>query len=261
MTEVVIVDSGGANLASIRFAFERLGVRAHATVDGATIASAERVVLPGVGAAAHAMERLRDAGLTAVLRTLTQPVLGICLGMQLLFQRSEECDGHSRQRDQRSEKGDPSPGRVEVAEVVHWFDRSSQENKKYPSQVARSAASRQALPQAAQGDAPSGTQCLGLLPATVRRLIPARDRPIPHMSWNTLQKLSPDPLLEDVNDSDYAYFAHSYAAPVTEHTLAVTDYGGAITAVVRRANVWGTQFHPERSSTTGERILQNFLRL
>jgi glutamine amidotransferase len=81
------------------------------------------------------------------------------------------------------------------------------------------------------------------------------------MSWNTLQKLSPDPLLEDVNDSDYAYFAHSYAAPVTEHTLAVTDYGGAITAVVRRANFWGTQFHPERSSTTGERILQNFLRL
>jgi glutamine amidotransferase len=261
MTEVVIVDSGGANLASLLFALERIGARAQVTADGSTIASAERVILPGVGAAAHAMDRLRSAGLTTVLRTLTQPVLGICLGMQLLFQRSEECDEHSRQRDQRSEKGDPSPGRVEVAEEVHWFDRSSQENKKYPSPVVRSAASRQEPRRAAQGEAPSGAQCLGVLPATVRRLIPTRDRPIPHMGWNTLQKLSRDPLLEDVNESHYAYFAHSYAVPVTEHTLAVTDYGGAITAVVRRANFWGTQFHPERSSTTGERILQNFLRL
>jgi glutamine amidotransferase len=88
--EAVIVDSGGANLASLCYAFERLGARASVTTDGSTIASAERVVLPGVGAARQAMERLRAAGLTNVLRTLTQPVLGICLGMQLLFRESEE---------------------------------------------------------------------------------------------------------------------------------------------------------------------------
>jgi glutamine amidotransferase len=81
------------------------------------------------------------------------------------------------------------------------------------------------------------------------------------MGWNTLQRLSADPLLEGVNEADYAYFLHSYAIPVTEHTLAATDYGGAISAVVRRGNFWGTQFHPERSGTTGERILENFLKL
>jgi glutamine amidotransferase len=90
VNDVVIVDSGGANLASLQYAFERLGASCAVTADGATIASAERVVLPGVGAAGHAMERLRAAGLTTVLRTLTQPVLGICLGMQLLYRQSEE---------------------------------------------------------------------------------------------------------------------------------------------------------------------------
>jgi glutamine amidotransferase len=88
--EVVIVDSGGANLASLRFAFARLKSRAHVSSDGAIIASAERVVLPGVGTAGHAMARLQRSGLKTVLRTLTQPVLGVCLGMQLLFERSEE---------------------------------------------------------------------------------------------------------------------------------------------------------------------------
>ena len=89
-TEVVIADTGGANVASLRFAFERLGALTQVTADGAAIASAARVVLPGVGAAGHAMERLRAAGLVNVLKTLTQPVLGICLGMQLLFQQSAE---------------------------------------------------------------------------------------------------------------------------------------------------------------------------
>lgn len=88
--EAVIVDSGGANLASLRYALERLGAHTEVSAEGATIASAERVVLPGVGAAGHAMRRLRAAGLITVLRTLTQPVLGVCLGMQLLFERSEE---------------------------------------------------------------------------------------------------------------------------------------------------------------------------
>jgi imidazole glycerol-phosphate synthase subunit HisH len=90
VTEVVIVDSGGANLASLRFALERLGARAHVSTAAGAIASAERVLLPGVGAAAAAMRRLEGLGLVPVLRALTQPVLGVCLGMQLLFERSEE---------------------------------------------------------------------------------------------------------------------------------------------------------------------------
>lgn len=195
--EVVIVDSGGANLASLRYALERLGARTQVSADARTIAGAARVVLPGVGAAAHAMQRLNAAGLTSMLRALTQPVLGVCLGMQLLFELSEE----------------------------------------------------------------GLTECLGLLPYAVRRLQSAPRCPVPHMGWNELQRLRPDPLLEGVADGDYAYFAHSYAAPVTQHTLASAQYGAAVSAVVRRENFWGTQFHPERSAGTGARVLENFLRL
>jgi glutamine amidotransferase len=196
MRETVIVDSG-ANLASLQYALERLGARAEVSADGATIASAERVVLPGVGAAGEAMARLRAAGLTNVLRTLTQPVLGICLGMQLLFRSSEE----------------------------------------------------------------GATSCLGILPDTVRRLRTAPGRPVPHMGWNQLKGRREDPLLEGIAANDYLYFVHTYAAPVSEHTLASTDYGGPLSAVVRRGNFWGTQFHPERSGRTGARLLGNFLRL
>jgi glutamine amidotransferase len=197
------VDSGGANLASLQFAFERLGARTEVTADGSTIASADRVVLPGVGAAKDAMERLRAAGLISVLRTLTQPVLGICLGMQLFFRESEE---------------GPTP-------------------------------------------------CLGVLPDTVRRLRAAPGRPVPHMGWNQLdlphdpmEARRCDPLLDGIGVNEYAYFVHSYAAGVSEFTLATTSYGGRLSAIIRRKNFWGTQFHPERSGRTGARLLENFLR-
>ncbi|MEC8673157.1 MAG: imidazole glycerol phosphate synthase subunit HisH, partial [Pseudomonadota bacterium] len=89
---IAIIDSGGANIASVRFALERLGVDGQLTADPAVIAAAERVILPGVGAAPAAMAQLDRAGLVGCIRGLTRPVLGICLGMQLLFERSEEGD-------------------------------------------------------------------------------------------------------------------------------------------------------------------------
>ena len=92
MSKVAIIDSGGANIASLLFAFERLGTEAELTTDAETIRDAPRVLLPGVGAARDAMQRLRDAGLIDVIRNLKQPVLGICLGMQLLCEASEEED-------------------------------------------------------------------------------------------------------------------------------------------------------------------------
>jgi glutamine amidotransferase len=195
--DAVIIDSGGANLASLQFAFERLGARAHVSSDARTITSASRVILPGVGAAGDAMQRLRNAGLAALLPSLRQPVLGICLGMQLLFQRSEE----------------------------------------------------------------GSTDCLGILPETVRRLQPARGLPVPHMGWNQLNPLRDDPLLEGIAPNDYVYFVHSYAAPVSAITLATADYGIPVSAIVRKGNFWGAQFHPERSAGTGARVLANFLRL
>jgi glutamine amidotransferase len=143
------------------------------------------------------MQRLRDSGVAALLPSLKQPVLGICLGMQLLFQHSEE----------------------------------------------------------------GATDCLGVIPETVRRLRPAPGLPVPHMGWNQLGALRDDPLLAGIEAGEHVYFVHGYAATVSPFTLATTDYGTAVSAVVRRGNFWGTQFHPERSARTGARILGNFLGL
>ena len=193
--DVVLVEAGGTNIGSLRYALARLGVEAQLTADAGRIRAASHVILPGVGAAGPGMRRLREAGLVDVLRSLTQPVLGVCLGMQLLFERSEEGD----------------------------------------------------------------TECLGLLPGTVHHL-PERDGlRVPHMGWNRLQVLVRDPLLAGLDDPAYAYFVHSYAVPVGAYTLACADHGGAFSAVVRRGNVCGMQFHPERSATVGARLLQNFL--
>lgn len=197
MPDAVIIDSGGANLASLLFALRRLDAQAEVTADSAAIRSAPRVILPGVGSAGDAMQRLARAGLTTLLPSLTQPVLGICLGMQLLFERSEE----------------------------------------------------------------GPTACLGVLPDTVRKLQPTADRAVPHMGWNQLQPRTTDPLLAGIEPGDYVYFVHSYAVPVGAATVATADYGGPLSAVVRRGNFWGTQFHPERSAAIGARILANFLRL
>ena len=196
--DVAIIDSGGANLASLQFALERLGARAEVTRSPDVIKAAPRVLLPGVGSAGDAMQRLTEAGLTTLIPTLTQPVLGICLGMQLLFSASEE--------------------------------------------------------------GPAG--CLGILPDTVRLLKAAPERPVPHMGWNRIHlRTASDPLLTGISEGDYFYFVHSYAAPVSDCTLASASYGVDVTAVVRRHNFWGTQFHPERSTRVGARILSNFLKL
>lgn len=195
--EAVIVDSGGANLASLQYALERLDARTYVTSDPAVIRNAPRVILPGVGAAADAMRRLVSSGVAEVLPRLKQPVLGICLGMQLLFRASEE----------------------------------------------------------------GSSTCLGILPETVHRLVPSPGLPVPHMGWNQLVPLRDDPLLEGIQRNDHAYFVHSYVAPVSEVTLAATEYGTPLSAVIRQANFWGTQFHPERSAATGARLLANFLRL
>jgi glutamine amidotransferase len=197
VTGIAIVDSGGANLASLQYALQRLGAESIVSDDPARIASAQRVLLPGVGAAGDAMQRLRARGLDELIPTLKVPLLGICLGMQLLFEHSGEDD----------------------------------------------------------------TPCLGVLQGSIARLQPSVDRPIPHMGWNTLQAIGEDALLRDVGREDHVYFVHSYAAPVSQTTLASVHYGEAFAAVVRRDNFRGVQFHPERSGKVGARLLRNFLTL
>lgn len=193
--DVVLIDSGGANIGSVQYALERLGVHAQLAADAETIAKADRVILPGVGAAGAGMARLRELGLVDVVRGLPQPLLGICLGMQLLFDASEEDE----------------------------------------------------------------TRCLGLIPGCVRKLAGDEGMRVPHMGWNTLQPLREDPLLGGMRPGEQAYFVHSYAAPVSEDTLATTTHGEAFAAVVRRGNCWGAQFHPERSAAVGAKLLENFL--
>jgi len=194
---VTLVSYGAGNVASVQFALERLGANVRLTTAPAEVAAADRLILPGVGAAGYAMARLHELGLVEPIRAFRRPLLGVCLGQQLLFEASEE------------------------------------------------------------GDA----DLLGLIPGRVRRLDPAADRPVPHMGWSRLSPVRPDPLLEGVEDGAWAYFVHGYVCPDGPATLARADYGGPVPAVVRSANRWGCQFHPERSAGVGARILRNFLDL
>lgn len=194
---LAIIDSGGANIASLRFAIGRLGVESTLTTDPRTLHEASHVILPGVGAAADCMERLQKAGIVDTIRALKQPTLGICVGMQLLYESSAEGD----------------------------------------------------------------VSCLGLLPGRIRRFADRDDLPVPHMGWNQLEFDRPSPLLKDITAGDHVYFVHSYSAPVDAQTIATSTYGEPFTAIVQRGNVYGAQFHPERSARAGSLLLRNFLQL
>lgn len=192
---VALVDAGGANIGSVRYALQRLGIEAELTADADAIRAADRVILPGVSTAAQVMARLRASGLVDTLRRLQRPLLGVCVGMQLLFEHSEEDD----------------------------------------------------------------TPCLGLLPGVVRQLPRNTGVRIPHMGWNTLTPQRESALTRGIDDGAYAYFVHSYAAPVTADCLMASEHGVAFAAVVQRGSVAGAQFHPERSAVVGARLIQNFI--
>jgi imidazole glycerol-phosphate synthase subunit HisH len=194
---VVLVDACGGNTGSVSYALQRLGIAAPLTSDAALIRAATHVILPGVGAAAPGMQRLHEAGLVEVIRDLTQPVLGVCLGMQLMFEGSEEGD----------------------------------------------------------------TTCLGIIPGQVRRFPRQDGVRVPHMGWNRLDIDCDSNLFAGLAERPYVYFVHSYAAPVTNDTLASTDHGGRFAALVRHRNFHGMQFHPERSGAAGAQLLKNFLEL
>lgn len=195
MIRLAIIDSGGANIASLRYAIDRLGIQSQVTTDAATLRAATHVILPGVGAAADCMERLRSANLIDTIRNLRQPLLGVCVGMQLLFESSEE----------------------------------------------------------------GNVRCLGLLAGRVHRFADRDGLPVPHMGWNQIEFAQPSPLLDDVASGDHVYFVHSYCAPVNESTVATATYGERFAAIVRHDNVFGAQFHPERSAQAGALVLRNFL--
>ena len=195
---VGIIDYGVGNLFSLRSSFAAIGVEAFVSGDAAELANADRLILPGVGAFGDAARKLRDSGLDTFVKEQAvsgKPLMGICLGMQLLFEKSYEYGEH---------------------------------------------------------------EGLGLLRGQVVGMngrLPAELK-IPHMGWNALQLTKPAKLLED---GSYVYFVHSFYAENCEASLAaVTDYGIPITAAVESRNIFGCQFHPEKSGNVGLEILRKF---
>ncbi len=202
---IVIVDTGCANLSSVKFAIERLGYQATISDVHEVIVAADKVIFPGVGSAKHAMKNIKAKQLVETLQQLKQPVLGFCLGMQLMTSSSAEG--------------------LAIDGVEH-----------------------------------EDVDCLNLIPTKVKPL-DSNGLRLPHMGWNTLILKGAHPIFNGVNSGDYVYFVHSYAAPVSEYTIASCQYGTEFSAAIAKDNFIGCQFHPERSSAVGSQIIKNFLEL
>lgn len=200
---IAIVDYDAGNIKSVEKALLLLGQDVKITDNGQEILSADKVVLPGVGAFGDAMGNLKRRGLVPVLRETAQKgilFLGICLGLQLLFERSDEA---------------------------------------------------------------SGVEGLGILPGEILRIPPKEGLKIPHMGWNSLHLEHGGRLFENVPEQSYVYFVHSYYLKAREEEIvkASAEYGVHIHASVEKGNVFACQFHPEKSSEVGLRILKNFVEL
>lgn len=201
---IAIVDYGVGNLFSLESSFAAIGEEVIVTADAEVLQQADKIILPGVGAFGDAAEKLRATGLDRVIVELARggkPLMGICLGMQLLFEKSYEFGEHDG---------------------------------------------------------------LGLIPGAVRPIsdvIPA-DYKIPHIGWNPLHIQKESPLFSGIQPGDCVYFVHSfYAADCDESVIATSEYGAELTAAVQKGNVFGCQFHPEKSGKVGLKILKAFARM
>ena len=199
---IAIIDYGVGNLFSLKSSFAAIGADVVVTSEPKVISEADRLILPGVGAFEDAAKKLRDSGLDEVIISEVRggkPLLGICLGMQMLFEKSYEYGEH---------------------------------------------------------------RGLGLISGTVKPIRPevSEDLKIPHIGWNPLHLSDPrDELFKYINDGDCVYFVHSYyGADCDESVIATAEYGKELTAAVRNGNVWGAQFHPEKSGKVGLNILKAF---
>lgn len=200
---IAIIDYDAGNIKSVEKALEFLGEEVQITRDAQEILSADGVILPGVGAFGDAMRKLEDFGLVEVIRECVRrdiPFLGICLGLQLLFESSEE-----------------SPG----------------------------------------------VQGLGLLPGRIVRIPDDGGLKVPHIGWNNLKYPHEGRLFRGLPEDVYVYFVHSYYLQAREEGIvkAVTEYGAQIHASVEKDNVFACQFHPEKSSGVGMKILSNFIQV
>ena len=191
---IAIVKYNAGNITSVKNAVERLGYSCIVTDDEHLLKTAEKVIFPGVGEASSAMKYLKKKGLDEVIKNLTQPVLGICLGQQLMCNFSEE----------------------------------------------------------------GNTKCLGIFDANVKKFEPKLK--VPHMGWNTITDLK-SKLYNEISSEQDFYFVHSFYSEICSETTAVCDYIVPFSASMQKNNFYATQFHPEKSSSIGEKLLSNFLKL
>ena len=197
---VAVIDYGAGNLFSVKNALDFLGYENKITNSADELKAADKLILPGVGAFPDAMRMLAESGLVGVIKEQAQkkPLLGICLGMQMLFEKGYEF---------------------------------------------------------------GETDGLGLIKGSVKLMTP-KDLPVPHIGWNALEFNEPCPLLRNAKNGGYVYFVHSYAARCpSENVAAYCDYGGKVPALVQNGNVFGAQFHPEKSGEVGLNILRSFYEL
>ena len=202
MKDTVIIDYGMGNLRSVEKTLMSVGDHPVISADPEVVRQAGHLILPGVGAFGDAMSNLKQAGLDQAVHDAVaegKPLLGLCLGLELLFSESEEFGHH--------EGLDLIPGQV----------------KKFDDTALR----------------------------------------VPHVGWNQIESLRPDPLLADLPDGSYFYFVHSFFVEPerVDDALAWTNYGSPFCSIARHENVWGAQFHPEKSQDAGKRLLRNFLEL
>ena len=195
--KVAVIKYNAGNIRSVDYALKRLGVEAVVTSDKEVLKAADKVIFPGVGEAETTMLHLKESGMDHLIKDLRQPVLGICLGMQLMCRHSEEGD----------------------------------------------------------------VDCLGIFDVDVKRFVSQKhEDKVPHMGWNTISQTSSS-LFKGFAKEEFVYFVHSFYVPVNDCTAAVTDYILPFSAALHKDNYYATQFHPEKSGSVGERILQNFLDL
>ena len=192
--KIAIIDYGAGNIKSIQFAFNRLGYSAELTNNPNVIRNADKVIFPGVGEAGHAMKMLRSTKLDQIIPKLKQPVLGICLGMQLMCNNSEE----------------------------------------------------------------SNTKGLEIFDVSVKRF--SNDVKVPQMGWNKITDLKSS-LFKGIKEGEYMYLVHSYYAELCKETIAKSYYNLEYATALQKDNFYGVQFHPEKSSVAGEKLLKNFLEL